>query len=48
LGRLAEGREHVEIAGGPIDPININPIKAKIKLLTKGAVAARATALGKP
>ena len=46
LGRLPQGREHVEIAGGPVHPIN--PIKAKIKLLTKGAVATRTTALGNP
>jgi hypothetical protein len=46
LGRLPQGSENVEITGGPIHPIN--PIKAKIKLLAEGAVAARATALRNP
>ena len=44
LSRLPQGSKHVEIAGGSVHPIN--PIKAKIKLLTEGAVAPRATALG--
>ena len=46
LSRLPQGSEHVEITGGPIHAIN--PIKAKIKLLAKRAVAARATALRNP